>query len=81
MSSTDQPGISVQIEIAPGYRPPSRVAAAITELSDALAEAADTDVEGFQLFDKPFGVIVYRPLPDLAKSLCNNEVIEGVFKF
>ena len=44
--------ISVTIEIGPGYRANSRLAAAISELQDALHEAhGDDEVSGFAKYD------------------------------
>ena len=69
MTTDDQPGIRVEIEIQPGYQPPARVAAALAELSDALEEASDVDVEGYGTYYKvdvkvsnmPGG---FQPLPN-----------------
>jgi hypothetical protein len=86
MTTNDQPGIRVEIEIMAGYQPPTRVAAALAELSDALAEAGDVDVEGYASYLKIDAktsdpLRSYEPLQNLSKSLTNNEVIDGIWKF
>lgn len=86
--------ITVSISMGDDYRPTARIAAAVQELSEALAEAHGDDVQGFASIpaigrdDTVSGVIQKMdaswkpggPL-NMLQALCNNEVIEGVFKF
>src|SRR5437868_2138907 len=97
MSETASPdGIHVVIEMADSYVPTPRLAAAVAELRDALIEAHgdDDEVSGFMMpgadlvGQAPAGFIQrlessWRPNQTLSvhQALCDNEVIEGVFKF
>jgi hypothetical protein len=86
-------GIKVIIEMGSSYVPTPRLAAAVAELRDALTEAhgGDDDVSGFGMSGAEIGSVGFvqklesswRPNQQLSlhQSLCNNEVVEGIFKF
>ncbi len=90
MSDTNT--IKVSIEMGEGYRPTPRIAAAVEELEAALREAhGEEEVAGFEYELKNVMVTSFTIKLDAAwsptgglrgtKALCNNEVVEGVFKF
>lgn len=56
MSNADAQGIKVNVELGEAYEPTARLAAAITELAEAIREAHGADVEGFALGDFNVGL-------------------------